>query len=184
MIVVVSNLRVGSSSFVKDLSKTTGLSLYHKYTGEFLNLKYKKPKDSIEIYKIIPSQLNGNWDRFKKDYLDNAGTIFYLARRNFKEQLKSFITCTITQDWHPETKEPKHLYTPVALNINPNRRLVAGHYHTLKRIYEQQQKLFKEYPGKVLYLEDRYDEDKKYVRPINWLYKPKLPLINPEEYFR
>ena len=183
MIVLLSNYRVGSSTFIKELSAQTNKKYQLEFTGEYLHpeasARYRRPSEDIEIYKIMPDQIQPGFDdEFCLDYLDKAQEIIYLLRKNFTEQVLSHAVADLTGEWHPISISNTPRDISVDINEFKKNEII------LLRNLESQSNFYKRYPGKIIYLEDRYDTEQKYKSKINVLNHDELKsTINVQEYF-
>tara|TARA_B100001057_G_C22853451_1_gene951868 strand:+ start:874 stop:1440 length:567 start_codon:yes stop_codon:yes gene_type:complete len=178
MIILLANYRVGSSVFQRDYAKKTGATCWTS-TGEYLHPfdgGYKPPDSKINLYKVMPDQYKDNSEDFKKDYLDKAREIIYLVRRDFTTQILSYAKCVETQNWHPWEENWNQRFDPYyQYSFELDKQTWREHKILLASNLEHQSRIYKSYPGKVMYLEDRYS------KPIEYL--NKVEIVNAADYY-
>jgi len=172
VITVIANYRTGSSTFIKELSDSTGLKYPEMCTGEYLYHQYQEPSNDYQIYKIMPDQVQHRLyhEIFYRQYIKGADVI-YLCRRNLTEQIISYINCVAHDVWHPvECRNESDWFDDVLDSFDSTIDIAIDR---ITDNYERQHEFYKKWPGQVLFLEDRFDENQKYP-------KRKLPFTEQQ----
>jgi hypothetical protein len=183
MIVVIANYRTGSSTLIKKLHGETGLKFFSQYTGEWchgFNGGYKKPDSDIKLYKIMPDNIGHNESLFKKEYLECADDLIFCLRKDIRAQVNSMMYSWAFDWWHPGKKLPD---TRKTLTDYDNKVIIRTIINNLKL----QKIWYKEFGGKIMFLEDREDKHEKYDKhdTPDLLDIPDydLEIVDAEEYF-
>jgi len=179
MIVVIANYRTGSSTLIKKLHEETGLKYFLPYTGEWCHSAngYRKPDSDIKLYKIMPDNIVNNESLFKKEYLECADDLIFCLRKDVRAQVNSMMYSWAFEWWHPGDKLPD---TRKTLDRYYSRAIITTIINNLKL----QKMWYKEFGGKIIFLEDRKDKHEKYDKP-DLLDIPDydLEIVDAEKYF-
>jgi hypothetical protein len=107
---------------------------------------------------------------FYRQYIKGADVI-YLCRRNLTEQIISYINCVARDVWHPvECRNESDWFDDVLDSFDSTIDIAIDR---ITDNYERQHEFYKKWPGQVLFLEDRFDENQKYP-------KRKLPFTEQQ----
>jgi hypothetical protein len=180
MMIVIANYRTGSSTLIKKLHEETGLKYFSQYTGEWChpgNGGYKKPDSDIKLYKIMPDSIGHNRSLFKKEYLECADDLIFCLRKDIRAQVNSMMYSWAFKWWHPGDKLPD---TRKTLADYDSKWIIR----TISNNLKLQKNWYKEFGGKIMFLEDRKDKHEKYDKP-DLLDIPDydLEIVDAEEYF-
>lgn len=180
MIVVVANFRTGSSTLIRKLYEETGLRPYEKFTGEWCHTEnggYRPPHSDIQLYKIMPSNVTDNIERFKREYIGNADRLIFTVRKDVRAQINSQCYSVAFNYWHPGDRLPEKRKT--LTNIDLINHSISQITSNLKL----QRMWYKEFGGELVFLEDREDKQ-KYDKP-DLLNIPdfELEIEDAEKYF-
>jgi len=156
MKLIIANYRTGSTTFSLLLGGDGDEWLHNTVCD------YRPPTPELDVYKVIPDQFHYDryYEQFKKDYLENADEIYYTLREDVSNQIKSHAYCGISNDWHPWQKltEPDwDADMQVSLEYS---------FKVILKCLEWQSKIYKEFGGKLVWLEDRNDGE-KYTRRLD-----------------
>tara|TARA_B100002019_G_C21063726_1_gene495404 strand:+ start:21 stop:620 length:600 start_codon:yes stop_codon:yes gene_type:complete len=199
MIILLSNFRVGSSVFQREYSKKTGATywIYDKngkggylpYTAEYLHPfdgGYKPPHPKINLYKVMPDQFKNNFKDFKKNFLDESSEIIYLVRKNLTEQILSYAICHETKNWHPWQENWNQRFEENYQYSFKLDKQLYKHYETMILTnLHYQSIIYKDYPGKVSFLEDRFSEQIKYPDKVKIENEKEFHTdVDVEKYFK
>ena len=161
MITIVANYRTGSSTFYRSLG-----GVDHRDHGtEYLHnniCEYRPPSPEFSVYKVMPDQFyyEKYYENFKEDYLRNSDEIYYTVRENICDQINSHIYAGKTSDWHP--------WQGVGIpNLSEEQHIVDACKTMILNCVKWQAKIYKEWGGTLIWLEDRND-GKKYSRRIDY----------------
>jgi hypothetical protein len=239
---VITNFRTGSTSFTllkaeeynlpykaemfshdrpyglgKAKAKWEVASKMHEYTEEEKRFRISEDLflDQIAVgepccFKVMPNQVKeeGNMDKL----LQTVDKIYYLYRRDFKAQAKSWIavrrigdfggTGFISMEKRKNTEKMKELHLGILgkeqtvkhhidltdeSTVNWSVKsgfLIAG----LIKNYRDMANLYRQYPGELICMEDYFAERDypRYNREITWEVEPNWPEpdFNPENLFK
>lgn len=182
MILVIANYRTGSTTLCKELCEQYGYTMSEK-SGELFH--GHKTLDYSELFeqhviKVMPDHIMHCMDTFKQFYLA-AERVIYCVRKDFCAQLLSYCAAQKTHQWHPSYIEASQsIRDNSAVNFNNELRTV--HYNKLFKNLELQSKMFKLYPGELIYLEQRPQVRYPTRRYINVPNDVRM-LVDVESYF-
>ena len=160
MITIVSNYRTGSSTFHQSLGGD-GNEYCHISRGG-----YKSPSPESDgqngVYKIMPDHFDyeNGYEKFKVDYLQKSDKIYYTLRANIRDQIESHLYALKTSDWHSW----QAIGSPIPNKENFNARTSS---YLLLRCLCWQVKIYREFGGTLVWLEDR-NQDQKYSRRVDY----------------
>lgn len=147
---------------VKQLCNITGYG-HSAYGGELFFDKFKPSCPDNYVVKVMPNHIRSaaQWEQFFELYCDRAEKIYYTARKDFTAQCNSYAVCLSTQQWHPHNIEPNGAIK----NGSPQKKFSvtgADVEQQLQNNLQKQAQLFRQWPGKLMWLEDRVQ--KPYAR--------------------
>lgn len=156
MKLIIANYRTGSTTFSRLLGGD-GLEWLHNNDCD-----YRLPTSKWPVYKVMPDQFHYDryYEQFKKDYIEKSDEIYYTLRKDVSNQIMSHAYCGITNDWHPwEEVGTRDWNVNMEVSIQYSTELILN-------CLEWQSKIYKEFGGKLVWLEDRNDGE-KYTRRVD-----------------
>lgn len=199
-ILVITNYRTGSTNFVHALSEKYDLPM----RGEICLSKWKIGKENKQsgkikmlrqgaqgVYKIMPDQLNGSK---LKDWIAVSDKVYYLYRRDFNAQVRSWLGVTQSGSWRkngfvggktPHTGEYGKIEEFKVKAIPSTVKMVVT---KLRKNYQHMADSYKTHPGELVAYEDFYKNEnyKPYNKKYNFVQTRgglQIPDINVEALF-
>jgi hypothetical protein len=117
------------------------------------------PPPNMPVIKIMPNQIR-NKSQFDRDYAPHITQYVYCVRRDVYAQALSFYISKELAQWHPQSVCSHNAYNNLSniAQIKYNEGRFKKAYDLIKKNYLEQQKLYQQYPGTVIYLEDRIQQ--------------------------
>jgi len=154
---VIANYRTGSTTLCHELVAQLGHDPIEGKKFEIFLSRQVAPPPDMPVIKIMPNQIR-NKSQFNRDYAPHITQYVYCVRRDVYAQALSFyISKEITQ-WHPPEINSHNAYKNQIPKIKYNEDRFKKAYDFIKKNYLEQQKLYQQYPGTVIYLEDRIQQ--------------------------
>lgn len=152
MITIVANYRTGSSTFSKELGGD-GEEWLHNHICD-----YRKPGD-YNVYKVMPDQFHYEkyYKDFVKDYLEKSEKIYYTLRSDVSAQIQSYVYACKTSDWHPWSVLGENTMSEEAICWSAKDCILTN--------LHWQSKIYKEFGGELIWLEDR---NSKYTKRVDY----------------
>ncbi len=176
--VVITNYRTGSTSFVRQNNK--GISTKFEILQPYDNIptiinKTKTLKKENYICKIMPDHISYNYEHLDI-VLEHCDQIVYLYRKDFVEQVKSWIAWNVSEDFG-------HHYGPMkTYDIDISQKEVEQYEDTIRKNNDFLTECYNKYPGEVFAYED-IQNGKPYNRTNNWITDPIIQPYNTQEMF-
>jgi LPS sulfotransferase NodH len=166
MLCVIANYRTGSTTLCHEFVAQLGHEpMDGKQFEIFLNRQYAPPPN-MPVIKIMPNQVK-DWDQFERDYAPHITEYVYCVRRDVYAQALSFYISKELAQWHPPSVCSHNPYSDRTHRVKYNKGRFHKAYHMIKQNYLQQQKLYQQYAGTVIYLEDRIQQPYAVKHNIN-----------------
>lgn len=188
---IISTPRTGSSTLFKSMNSELFIPDYNlngQIYGEFFNVGcnkkiipnlYKDFMKSVDelsdknlIVKIIVWQLE---KKMMDDILKKSDRIIHSVRRDYQKQLKSFIISKRTKVWGANELKTRM--------IAFNQEIVDNNHELLTEYLMKHEKIYRQWGGEVIYLEDRFDSLLEYPK-TKIFGKIEWPTFDTENLFR
>jgi hypothetical protein len=176
---VITNYRTGSTSFTEENSRAQ--ALYNRY--EFINnapslqsIENILKKSGRFLFKLMPDQIGYNSDIIKRLKV-YCNEIIYLYRKDYKQQVKSWIA------WNESGDHAYHYGNKFkTYNIDVSQKDADKYADTIYKNNEALKEFYDLYPGSVYAYEDIHDNN-PYTRQYNWKTMPTIKNYNTKEMF-
>ena len=176
---VITNYRTGSTCFTEKNSRVNKLYNMYEFINDAPNLQVVEntlKKCTRFVFKVMPDQIDYNADIIKRLKV-YCNEIIYLYRKDYKQQVKSWIA------WNESGNHDHHYgnaYTPYNIDVsqthaNKSADTIYKNNQALKEFYNL-------YPGSVYAYEDIHDNN-PYTRQYNWKTIPSIKNYNTKEMF-
>jgi len=173
---VITNYRTGSTCFTEENSRAHALYNRYEFINDSPNLQFVEntlKKSSRFMFKLMPDQIGYNSDIIKRLKV-YCNEIIYLYRKDYKQQVKSWIAWNESGDQTPGSNK--------SYNINVSQADADKYAGTIYKNNEALKKFYNLYPGPVYAYEDIHDNN-PYPRQYNWKTMPTIKNYNTKEMF-
>lgn len=179
---ILTNFRTGSTSFIKRVAANYQLENQWEFFGAdpaFADIA--RNPDQVKfterwpyivnsgnvVFKVMGNQLGWNLDYVEEIY-DKCG-FYYLYRRDFLEQAKSWCAWLVAKDWdHHYGIEKTYKIDVTQEFFDAQTQILVDNYRFMLDAYAR-------FPGVKVCYEDLFPDDaKRYNRTNEWVTEPKL----------